>query len=460
MAESGLELLSKRKKEKNGSQSSLSHESGLTILTSCLFVVGEMTGSGILALPSAVAKTGWAGPIIIVVCACISAFTGTILGKCWIMLLDNVKPINKHCANPYPTIGFYAFGNIGKHIVNISVYFTLFGVCVVLLIIASGNVQNLMEQVNIELSICLLVIIIGCVLAPVCWLKSPKDFWPVALMASGTTAVASVLIIIQSVMDANKTAKYTAEFNTTYNVTSNESNQMTFKGFFITFGTVLFCFGGMAAFPTIQADMKRPEKFTTTVVVAITTILLMYVPVATVGFSVYGVHVKDNIFESLSKGPLLILSNILITVHLISAYIILQNPLSQVLEQPFSVKDELSVKRILIRSIITVFVIFVALSCPKFSSILSLVGGSAITLNTFVFPSVFYLKLCSDHKNEWTGTKVSSWEWLVHILIVFIGVIGGLSSTYSAVQNLAQPNALIMPCYIKSMQNITMTKGH
>ena len=58
--------------------------------------------------------------------------------------------------------------------------------------------------------------------------------------------------------------------NCNSDVTSNESNQMTFKGFFITFGTVLFCFGGMAAFPTIQADMKRPEKFTTTVVVAIT----------------------------------------------------------------------------------------------------------------------------------------------------------------------------------------------
>ena len=32
-------------------------------------------------------------------------------------------------------------------------------------------------QVNVEVSICVLVIIIGCVLAPVCWLKSPKDFW-------------------------------------------------------------------------------------------------------------------------------------------------------------------------------------------------------------------------------------------------------------------------------------------
>jgi len=34
-----------------------------------------------------------------------------------------------------------------RYIVNFSVYFTLFGVCVVLLLIASGNIQSLLQQV-------------------------------------------------------------------------------------------------------------------------------------------------------------------------------------------------------------------------------------------------------------------------------------------------------------------------
>ena len=44
-------------------------------------------------------------------------------------------------------------------------------------------------------------------------------------------------------------------------------------------------------------------------------------------------------------------------------------------------------------------VIFVAMSVPHFSSILSLVGGSTITILGFLCPALFYLKLCegTDH---------------------------------------------------------------
>ena len=35
-----------------------------------------------------------------------------------------------------------------RYVVNFSVYFTLFGVCVVLLLIASGNIQSLLQQVS------------------------------------------------------------------------------------------------------------------------------------------------------------------------------------------------------------------------------------------------------------------------------------------------------------------------
>ena len=43
----------------------------------------------------------------------------------------------------------------------------------------------------------------------------------------------------------------------------------TFDGFFNAFGTILFGFGGASIFPTIQIDMKRPEKFPLTVAIGI-----------------------------------------------------------------------------------------------------------------------------------------------------------------------------------------------
>jgi hypothetical protein len=43
--------------------------------------------------------------------------------------------------------------------------------------------------------------------------------------------------------------------------------------------------------------------------------------------------------------------------------------------------------------------VFVGESIPKFGKILSLVGGSTITLLTFVLPSFFYMRLC-DQQNQ------------------------------------------------------------
>lgn len=65
----------------------------------------------------------------------------------------------------------------------------------------------------------------------------------------------------------------------------------------------------------------------------------MYIPVSAIGYGVYGDLVADNIFHSLSQGPLQVFATILITLHLIFAYVILQNPLSQVLEIPLKVPN-------------------------------------------------------------------------------------------------------------------------
>lgn len=68
-------------------------------------------------------------------------------------------------------------------------------------------------------------------------------------------------------------------------------------------------------------------------------ILCMYIPVGAVGFGVYGDLVSDNIFDSLSPGWMQVTASILITMHLSFAYVIIQNPLSQVLEMPLNVPD-------------------------------------------------------------------------------------------------------------------------
>lgn len=64
---------------------------GLSLLTAALFIVGETAGTGVLALPQAVAGCGWIG-ILIIILACFAAgFTGIFLGKSW-LLLEQLHP--------------------------------------------------------------------------------------------------------------------------------------------------------------------------------------------------------------------------------------------------------------------------------------------------------------------------------------------------------------------------------
>ena len=50
-------------------------------------------------------------------------------------------------------------------------------------------------------------------------------------------------------------------------------------------------------------------------------------------------------------------------------------------------------KRVLVRSVVCLVVLGVAETVPHFGAVLSLIGGSSITLLAFVCPPVFYFKL-------------------------------------------------------------------
>ena len=64
----------------------------------------------------------------------------------------------------------------------------------------------------------------------------------------------------------------------------------------------------------------------------------MYLPVAVTGYFIYGDSAADNILQSLpDDSPLRLTAEALITAHLLCAFVIAMNPLSQELEEIFKV---------------------------------------------------------------------------------------------------------------------------
>ncbi|XP_071113717.1 uncharacterized protein [Haliotis cracherodii] len=415
---------------------------GLTIWTAAVFIVGEIAGSGVLALPSAVEGAGWIGLVLILLCCIISAYTGDVLGKAWCLVRERYEEYQGQVRYPYPAIGEVTYGKPGRYLVSFSINFTLFGVSVVFLLLASENIQSLLADVHANVSFCYWLIIVAGVLTPLSWLGTPKDFWPVAIGATVATSIACVVLFSNILVDSH------------HNHHPVVHTPPGFLTFFTAFGTICFAFGGHPAFPTFQADMKDESKFGRAVFFAYMIVLAMYLPVSTVGYFVYGKKLDPNVLQTVSSGPMLYVVEIVITIHLLCAFIIVLNPFSQELEEIFKIPNAFGIKRCLLRTGIVAVVLFVAESVPHFGAILALVGGSTTTLLAYVLPSLFYLKLCRMEGN-WENVHIPLHIKLLNYEIVFVGVVAGAASTYSAIAGLAQPGAFTVPCYV----NITAALG-
>lgn len=171
-----------------------------------------------------------------------------------------------------------------------------------------------------------------------------------------------------------------------------------FSSFFVSFGTILFCFGGAVMFPTIQTDMINPGRFYKSVVLAYFIMLLFYLPVAIGGLVVFGHLTKDNIIDNLDHNWIRTSILVLITGHLLTAYTIILNPVFQGVEHALNAPTKFGIKRVLIRVAILLAVLFVAQSIPNFGPILSFIGGSTVSLSSFILPCIFYFLLCRQAK--------------------------------------------------------------
>ena len=305
---------------------------GLTIFTCSLFIIAEMAGSGILALPKAVSEAGWTGLFLLIFCCLLSLYCGILLGNCWMSVRTQNKRYEGHVRDPYPVIGFEAIGKPGKIIVEICVLVTLFGVCVVFLLLASQQISSLIDTAiggfTVKNEFRLWILICGLALLPFSWLATPKDIWPFAIAATVCTIFAAIFICVRTGMyiHNHRVLKYSEQSHTTAN------------SLFNSFGTIAFSFGGASVFPTFQADMRKPSQFKYAASIAFIFVLIMYIPVATLPYLAFGPSVNDDVLRTLKglgeNGKIFVkLAEALITFHLLFTLVITLNPITQQIEE-------------------------------------------------------------------------------------------------------------------------------
>jgi len=437
-----------------GSQSHNAH--GYGIVVTALFIIGEMVGGGIISMPNAMYRQGWAGIAILVILACLSGFTGVQLGKVWMMLQERWPEVYlKHTQKPYPEMGYRAGGVWVRRLVSLCMNLSLFGTATVFLIIISRNVDGLLTHwthSNKVPSFCLFILIAGCVLLPATYLGSPKDFWQVSFLAAGSTTIAVIIMLVGMSM------KYQD------NKGKTEYPQPTFVNLILGYGTIIFAYSGQSAFPTIQHDMKRPDQFSKAIVGSYGVMFFYYIPICVFGYIVFGSQLggKDvdgndveNVLQLLPKGWCQDIVTVLITLHVCFGFIIFINPINQEVESLCKIPSTFTWKRIVSRTCVVAFIIFLAESIPAMSLLMDLIGGTALAALTFIFPGWFNLKLRwrTTTKVSNADTPIQKWEYPVTAFIMLIGVLGCVASIYAFIFTVTTGDNLFKkPCYVNGGQ--------
>ncbi|KAH9414476.1 hypothetical protein DERP_014620 [Dermatophagoides pteronyssinus] len=413
---------------------------GFSVITATFFIVGELAGGGLLSLPHAISLASWYGIPIIFFAAICGSIAGYYLAKSW-MILEQHFPEYRHSLTrkPFATIGHYAYGKWMGIFVSILMNVTNTCATTVFILFTSDLLSQLTKSF-IGYDICQWIPITSVIFLIPILFGSPIDFWPIAYGATLSTTIGSILLIISLAIQVKRHG------------TSNEFQIQNFENFSSCFGIAFYAFGGAAAFPSFQNDMRDKNQFSKAVIFGFLGLLLLYVPVATFGYTAFGIHSEANILNNFQSDSLL---NIFITivrccflVHFCTVIPITINPVFLDLEELLRIPKAFTWKRLLFRTFMLILMTFLAATFPNFGQILELIGGTTVTIMSFILPPLFYMKLCyeySDDKNPNDKYQCPLWLKIVFGILIIMGTASGIASTFGT---LSRWQPLESACYI------------
>jgi len=413
--------------------------SGLSPMVASVFITGMVAGSGMLALANAVRLTGWIGMVLLIYFGTNSAFCGYTLSRCWLLVESRYPELREHVRAPYPEIAYKAFGTPCKYLATVAIFINQFGSGVVYVLLSAELIRDLIKSAGFDMVECYWIIIIAVILCPCTFLGSPKDFQFIGVTALVSTMLAWLCIIIH----------LGSHYSETVPKATHESP--TFGSLFLGMATILFAFGGASSFPTIQNDMADRTKFGYSVVFGYLGLICMYFPMTLLGYLALGDQLGPDLINSLYPSSFFrSAAQVLFMLNLTTSMVSVISPVYQQLEDSIGIPSEFNVRRVLFRTAMMVLNVLIGETVPSFGKILNLIGGSGLTLMTFILPPILYLKLTSmtSPEGKWEKIEVPTWEKILLVEIIVIATVGGTAATYSAIVDVLDPASFTSSCFI------------
>lgn len=165
--------------------------------------------------------------------------------------------------------------------------------------------------------------------------------------------------------------------------------------------------------------------------------------VSVVAFTLYGDTVKTNILNNLSGGPLLYANMAIVALQMLLCLVLGINTLFQDLENTLQIPDSFGWRRICLRTLVMLAILFVCESIPHFGVAIELVGGFLVTPFIFIFPPIFHILI----KKKASG-RVDVKDLVLASNVVTIGLVGSYAATSESFLQVFQLTDFAPPCYI------------
>lgn len=219
-----------------------------------------------------------------------------------------------------------------------------------------------------------------------------------------------------------------------YGYKSETAGGTTFN-FFSGLGAVVFAYGGHNIVMEVQATMPSTEEKPSKgpmwkgVIAAYTIIALCYLPVAIIGYWMFGNSVKENILGTLHKPRWLIaMANMFVVFHLIGSYQIYAIPVFDMMESVLVKKMKMNPTwylRFITRNAYVALTMFIAITFPFFDGLLAFFGGFGFAPTTYFLPCILWLVICKPKRFSFSW--FANWFCIIFgFSLMMVGPIGGL----------------------------------
>ncbi|KAL2343431.1 hypothetical protein Fmac_004716 [Flemingia macrophylla] len=387
--------------------------------------ITAMVGAGVLSLPYAMSEMGWgAGSVVLILSWIITLFT------LWQMVeMHEMVPGTRF--DRYHELGQHAFGEkLGLWIVIPQQLLVQAGTCIVYMVTGGKSLKKFHNTV-----------------CPTC--QSIRTSYWIVIFASVNFALSlcpnfnsiSAVSLAAAVMSiAYSTISWVASLqkgkvpNVDYGFNAHSTADGAFN-FMSALGDVAFAYAGHNVVLEIQATIPstedKPSKIAMWkgVVVAYAGVAFCYLPVAFIGYYIFGNSVDDNILITLEKPAWLIsTANMFVIVHIIGGYQVFSMPVFDMMETYLVKKLKFPPSftlRLVARTLFVATTMIIGICIPFFGALLGFLGGFAFAPTSYFLPCVIWLKLYKPRR--YGLSWIINWTCIVlGVLLMILAPIGAL----------------------------------